>query len=369
MTIPYPPDSRRDPDDLAVVRAADRLNTWLDAGGPVDDAAPPLAATTRETARLAATGVPTRATRAHEDRLWEDLMRQHLTPSSRPAALPASSLVLAAPAAASFPGRRDVRPRPPAHPFGRRVMGMVATLTLVALVGLSAVAVSLNAPRDPAPPSNSLAGAVLGTPSAGPFVPPSPVRADAYEFPGPSGWEPGDSRIWGLPDTAFNELPAADSYGEGWHSLAGVTLVQQPDTAFQIETRYYVDGNGSRIRIMLVRYVDDAQFDAAYAYFADEVRRYQDTVYSSEEPGRAERLQHPLEGCDRVMRAEGLEWVTSFQVLATLCAASDPGVVMLVSFNGRLGDLGLSTASHVSDQITVDALTFMEWGAAPIATP
>lgn len=359
------------PDDLAAARAADQLNAWLDchrSGAIPRPGEPPLAPTVREAARLAAIPVADAAVRADEDRLWEDLMLRHATaaPSSDPGF---------APTAAAQPSDTRWQPRTerPAdrsiradHRFGHRVMGMVATLTIVALIGLSGLAVYLNAPRDPAPPT-SLAAVGAASPTARSLaitrtVPPTPVRADATIYP-------NSGSFWSLPDSAYEELPAAETFGAGWHTIPSVSLVQQPGTGFQIETRYYVNNNGSRIRIMLVRYVDDAQFDEAFDYLTEEIQRYQQTMYFSDEPARTQRLETPLDGCSRVVRAEGLEWVTSFPVTATLCRSIDEQIVMLISVNGHLDLAEDLLEPHAADVVVTEALDFIGSEATPVAAP
>ncbi len=360
------------PDDLAAARAADQLNAWLDrhrSGAIPRPGEPPLAPTVREAARLAAIPVADAAVRAEEDRFWEDLMLRHAMTAPSTDSVSASVAVLP-PSDTRWqprterPADRSIRAD---HRFGHRVMGMVATLTIVALIGLSGLAVYLNAPRDPAPPT-SLAAVGATSPTtdgqsvATPTVASTPVRADATT-------NTGAGNIWTLPDSTFDELPAAESFGDGWHPLPSVFLSQQPGTSFQIETRYYANNSGSRLRIMLVRYVDDFQFDEAFDYLAEEIQRYQQTMSFHDEPARTERLESPLDGCSRVVRAEGTEWVTSFPVSATLCQSSDERFVMLISVNGHLDLAEDLLEPHAADVVVTEALDFIGSEATPVAAP
>lgn len=296
-----------------------------------------------------------RATPAH--RTTPPTPDQRDTPMS--AMLPTSSPLAVADVSASSPsGRRGSDSRPALYPLGRRVMGMVATLTLFALVGLLALAVYLNAPRNPTPPSTSLAGAVIGTPSPDAIASPAPVRVDATAAS-------ASGPIWTLPTAAFVELPPAESYGAGWHTIPDVTLVQQPGTTFQIETRYYVDGEGNRIRIQLVRYTADAQFDEAFTYFADELLRYQDMLYLYGEIDDPQLLQQPLAGCDQTVRAAGYELVTGFPNQVTLCRSDELGMMIFVSVNGRVQHAPESDSSLPADVVVTGVLGYSE----PVATP
>jgi hypothetical protein len=350
------------PDDLAEARAADRLNTWLDrhrSGAMPRPGEPPLAAAVREAEQLAATRVPGNVIQGYEDHLWEELMLNHKP--TGPTSVPAS----VSPAVDWRPpvaGRHPDRDPRLARRIGHRAMGLVATLTLVALVGLSGLAVYLSSPGKTPPPTSLAAVGGASPTSVVPTVAPTPVRADATAVS-------GGTNIWMLPDSAYEEVPAADTYGVDWHTISTITLVQQPQTSFQTETRYYVNNDGSRIRIMLVRYEDDAQFDEAFTYFTKEVQRYQASMYFYDEPTRPERLTAPLDGCIDVVRAEGLEWVTSFQVTATLCRSSDPHIVVLVSVSGDNGlDRDLRSL-HPADAVVARVIDFMRSGATPVAAP
>ena len=100
--------------------------------------------------------------RAGEDRLWRDLMQLRPRPELR--ALPRSpSATRLPPLTGDTPRSPVMARRGPPRAIGRlrhidgRTLGMVATLTLVALVMLSALAVYLSAPDGTAPPT-SIAG-------------------------------------------------------------------------------------------------------------------------------------------------------------------------------------------------------------------
>lgn len=142
-----------------------------------------LVATVHRLQDLADATLRSNVSGADEARMWEALM--HPTPRPRLLALSSTHDGLSSGAAArmsvglanrSIPGgvetavTRIVPTRRAAPPsrlrrLGSRSLGLVATLTLVALIGLSGLAVYLSAPRDPEGNFTQIGGAVSSTPA------------------------------------------------------------------------------------------------------------------------------------------------------------------------------------------------------------
>lgn len=162
------PDDRQPPD----ARQADALNAFLDdrargAPAPRVDLDPSLAGTVHRLQDLAGATLAANVSGADEARTWEALLRP--VPRPRLLALPMNDTAPASDPAARLPVKAasgsEVRagaagpsvihampisraaPRSRLRRLGSRSLGLVATLTLVALIGLSGLAVYLSAPR------------------------------------------------------------------------------------------------------------------------------------------------------------------------------------------------------------------------------
>ncbi len=169
-------------------RQVDALNRYIDGlihgiDRPTPDLDPRLVAAVRTIHGGDPTAAGSDPDRADEDRLWRDLMQLRPRPELRALPRGGSATVLPPLTADAEGPLGDVRigkqrPQGRARHIGGRTLGLVATLTLVALLTLSGLAVYLNAPDGTAPPT-SIAGigattsvhlpavAVAGTPASG----------------------------------------------------------------------------------------------------------------------------------------------------------------------------------------------------------
>ena len=137
---------------------------------------PVLAQVARLAHDLGALPHPPATQRAAKARTWEHLMQPAMTSSviAFPAPTTTERAVLSRhPSGPSFTAPippEPVRHRTPSRlrRIGHRSLGLVATLTLVALVALSGLALYLSAPRSAPSPSSMRAGISVATPSASP---------------------------------------------------------------------------------------------------------------------------------------------------------------------------------------------------------
>ena len=164
------------PIDVAQADALNRYLDRLDRGDAVplqgDDLDPALAATARAVRGPDPGAAPGRA---DEDRLWRELSQSGkrppivvLPPTRRPlATLPTSN----APGGDGPLPRRGVGDQSAGRlrTVGGRTLGVVATLSLVLLIAMSAFLLYLNAPPSDVPPT-SFAAALASTPAAAPVA-------------------------------------------------------------------------------------------------------------------------------------------------------------------------------------------------------
>ncbi len=353
-----PPDEDR----LAAARAADALNRSLDDARYRDTPAPgdrELDAAVRRINEIAATNVPAHVIRSAEDRLWEDLMQRHITaaPTPGPAAIPADAVTrqddLRWRPRIDRPAQRSVRV---GHRIGHRVMGLVATLTIVALIGLSGLAVYLNIPDGGGEPT-SMAAVGMASPS---------VSAENLI--------PADSVRRALPLEAYSDVPPAETYGDGWRTFGSPSYTLVPGTTSQVDTYPFVNDFGSRIQIQLVHYTDKDEEQAVFDWFATRLDTMQQQFDATRQlvTGSDFDSGKLLDGCRAVARAAGYETITGFPVEATACLVPERSLVVYAVFNGYPLELPYSLpvgAPNLSETIMTAVLSYQLTVATPVATP
>ncbi|HEV2530061.1 MAG TPA: hypothetical protein VGT61_16570 [Thermomicrobiales bacterium] len=340
-------------DDLTEARAADRLNAWLDGTDSSPAAEPGLIA--RAVDRVAQSGLPDDAIRRHEDTLWESLMHQHTTP----AALPMTTLPLAA---SSRPTIADPRPL---RRTESRIMGLVATLTLVLLVGLSAVAVYLSSPQSGDEPTMTLAAIGGASPAATPpAAEPTPVRPDSTAITTRTDVPP----LWALPPVSAYDLPTLDTLGAGWSPLAGSHYLWVLDgTSVQAEVHTYVDNQGNRVRTIVAYFPENGSIEEARGWAEREIAIYQESLIPHGGAPAEEAASRQIEGCAETYRAEGREPITSYFTFATACFSEDRRTMVLVAVSGNVFLPGTQPFLNPADGLVATILEATTSAATPVA--
>ena len=340
------------PDDLRDARAADRLNTWLDGSSNHRLAGPPdLGPIAAAIDRLSRTGLPDTAIRRHEDTLWETLMRPQT--STAPA-------VVTSPVISGQSDPVAIRPSP-ARRSSSRVMGLVATLTLVVLISLSAVAVYLSSPRPGDEPELTLAAVGAASPTARIEPVPTQARADATRVV-------DDPPIWTLPAVTAYDLPTLEILGSGWNPLVGSHYLFTLDgTDVQAEAHTYVDNRGNRVRTVVAYFPEYGSIDTAREWAQREIGTSQDSLYPRGADPESGRRDGRLDGCETVTRTEGLELITSFYSFATGCLSDDGRVMVLVTVSGNIIVPDSAYPRNPADGIVTAILEATEAPATPVA--
>ncbi len=343
------------PDDLRDARAADRFNAWLDG---TDQPGPPdLVPVARAIDRVAGDGLPASTIRRHEQTLWEELMRQVPMPApvTIPVALPVgqSSMAVARPA--------------PLRRAGSRVMGLVATRTLVLLIALSAVAVYLSLPQSGDDPTMTLAALGGASPSATtPIAERTPVRPDATVITTPAQYDVPP--MWSLPPVSAYDLPVLDILGVGWSPLVGSHyLFFLAGTDVQAEAHTYVDNQGNRVRTIVAYFPENGAIEEARDWVEREIAIYQDSLYPRGGSPNERIVSGALEGCTDLSRTEGAERITSFSAYATGCFSDDDRMMVFVSVSGRVLIPTGRYPINPADSLVAAILEAIAMEAAPVA--
>ena len=254
-------------------------------------------------------------------------------------------------ARSSRPGRR----------LGQRAMGLVATLTLVALVGLSGVAVYLNAPRDNPSPT-SLAGVTYGTPDTS-----TPVASEQVTEVGTPTLAEG---IATLDESAYEDVPPPMAYGEDWHIVSAPYLYTLPYTDVQSRVYYYADNDGSRLLLLVVDYGDSTDTASqAFDHFTAQITALQGTLDRAGLDSTLDEIQaEPLAGCSQTFRGDGQERITNYGVGMSLCLDETNRQVIFATVNGYLWDSpGPGQFYPASDSVVTEVLAFGGLAATPVA--
>lgn len=162
-------------------------------------------------------------------------------------------------------------------------------------------------------------------------------------------------------------LPVAAAFGAGWVNVGDPSPLL-PDPAFRDGAfAAYGGPAGARVTLTALRLTDDrvairAAWEAATKLYD---RHRTDLAY---DPADAEALAAllPPPGCDEAKRIEGPSERDTFPTGVTLCAAADPGLILLAVASG---DVAGEAGYRAADAVIATSLAATAGAVSPTAGP